>query len=152
MKNYKVKQVSYYGYDHTAVQNQLEGDLTFCNEFCMGEGYYPWAVYKAKTPNKKKNHKKYVLLQTTEVMGMKKGVVTGMTAPKMAKERYQHAVMCKNCNTVLYSINRHHYHKCSCSNETMVDGGKQYLRYGGKDLKKIKVVTLDLITNKIKSK
>lgn len=43
-------------------------------------------------------------------------------------------VQCKNCGEVLTSYNRHDYKTCGCENETMVDGGTEYQRYGGKDL------------------
>ena len=43
-------------------------------------------------------------------------------------------IQCKNCGEVLISYNRHDYKTCDCENETMVDGGTAYQRYGGKDL------------------
>lgn len=43
-------------------------------------------------------------------------------------------VQCKSCGDVLTSYNRHDYKTCGCENETMVDGGNDYQRYGGKDL------------------
>ena len=43
-------------------------------------------------------------------------------------------VQCKNCGEVLTSYNRHDYKTCGCENETMIDGGTDYQRYGGKDL------------------
>ena len=46
-------------------------------------------------------------------------------------------VKCLECGVVLDSIFRHDYKTCECPNETMVDGGDDYLRYGGKDLKKV---------------
>jgi hypothetical protein len=146
---YTVKQVPYYGFDHKKVIKQLEGNLSFCNEFCILQEYCPTAIYKAKNPNKKKGHKKYVLLQITEVAGQQNIMIRGMTSKQMSKERYQHAILCKICNTVLYSMYRHHMNSCGCSNATNVDGGKQYLKYGASDMSKVEVVTLDLITNKI---
>lgn len=43
-------------------------------------------------------------------------------------------VQCKSCGEVLTSYYRHDYKTCGCENETMVDGGNEYQRYGGKDL------------------
>lgn len=43
-------------------------------------------------------------------------------------------IQCKGCGEVLTSYNRHDYKTCGCENETMVDGGNDYQRYGGKDL------------------
>lgn len=39
-------------------------------------------------------------------------------------------VKCVVCNVRLFSFHRHDYKLCGCSNETMVDGGREYLRYG----------------------
>lgn len=146
MSQYKIKRETWYGLDHKKVAAQFEGDLTFCAEFCVNGEYAPVAVYKAKTPNTKKGHKKYMLLQLQNG----RGLVRGMTARQMQKERYQEAIICLECSALLYSMNRHDFHGCGGSNETKVDGGKDYLRYLGKDLEKIKVVTLDLITGKLK--
>ena len=43
-------------------------------------------------------------------------------------------VQCRECGEVLISYNRHDYKTCGCENATMVDGGTDYQRYGGKDL------------------
>lgn len=43
-------------------------------------------------------------------------------------------VQCKQCGEVLTSYYGHDYKTCSCENVTMVDGGTNYQRYGGKDL------------------
>ena len=43
-------------------------------------------------------------------------------------------VQCRECGEVLTSYHRHDYKTCGCTNETMVDGGTEYQRYGGKDL------------------
>ena len=40
-------------------------------------------------------------------------------------------VQCPDCNKRMFSYSRHNYKTCGCDNETMVDGGKDYLRYGG---------------------
>jgi len=49
-------------------------------------------------------------------------------------------IRCTNCNTVLTSLFRHDYNSCGCSNGTFVDGGKDYLRYGGMDLRFIEIL------------
>lgn len=48
------------------------------------------------------------------------------------------AVECLECGEILESHNRHDYKTCSCPNSTMVDGGLDYERFGGKDLTKVK--------------
>ncbi len=50
------------------------------------------------------------------------------------------SVYCCQCATVLESTYRHHFVQCDCPNETFVDGGDDYTRYGGKDLNKITVM------------
>ena len=43
-------------------------------------------------------------------------------------------VQCRECGEVLTSHHRHDYKTCGCTNETMVDGGNEYQRYGGLNL------------------
>ena len=52
----------------------------------------------------------------------------------MEKQLIYNSVKCLNCGEVLVSYHRHDYNVCSCENQTMVDGGQEYGRYGGKDL------------------
>lgn len=44
---------------------------------------------------------------------------------------------CKQCGTVLQSLHVYDYKKCGCPNEAMVDGGLEYQRYGGMDMKMV---------------
>jgi hypothetical protein len=41
---------------------------------------------------------------------------------------------------MLESKHVHDFVSCGCSNSTFVDGGKDYLRYGGMDLRFIEVI------------
>ena len=43
-------------------------------------------------------------------------------------------IQCRECGEVLTSYHRHDYKTCGCTNETMVDGGNDYQRYGGLNL------------------
>lgn len=143
----KVKKVDWYGFEHDKVAQHFEGDLTFLNYFSVpakGGGWVPVAVYKSKKPNIKKGHKKYMLLQKKE----KGGVVAGMSAQQMTKYRTQDALHCLRCDTVIYSIDQHHYHSCPCGNIS-VDGGRDYLQFSFKEKSQYKGVLLDLLTDKI---
>ena len=42
-------------------------------------------------------------------------------------------VQCPQCGKHMFSYHRHDYRTCGCPNETMIDGGKDYLRCGGVD-------------------
>lgn len=42
---------------------------------------------------------------------------------------------CKKCGDVLVSRYTHDYVMCSCDNKTMLDGGTDYQRFGGKDIR-----------------
>lgn len=140
----KIKNVDWYGFSHDKVNLQFKGDLSFCNYFCVNNEYQPVAVYKAKNPDTSKGHKKFMLLQIQEGG---RGLVRGMTQYEINKWRYQDAIICLNCNTLLYSINRHHYHGCGCEKEVTIDGGKDYTKIGGTGYKLVK---FDLLTNKVK--
>jgi hypothetical protein len=52
----------------------------------------------------------------------------------MEKQIILNRIQCRECGEVLTSYNRHDYKTCGCENATMVDGGTDYQRYGGKDL------------------
>ena len=56
----------------------------------------------------------------------------------MEKQLVHNSVTCLECGETLVSFHTHDYKTCSCENETMVDGGLSYGRYGGKDLDKVK--------------
>ncbi len=137
---------SFYNFDHEAVAKHFKSDPVFCNEFCVNNEYYPVAVYKVHKPDKKLGHKDYLLLQL-DPQNSKSMIVRGMTTSEMKPFRYQQGVQCLQCEKLLYSINRHDYKTCGCNNETMVDGGRDYLRYGGKDCSLVSLVEIDLIKN-----
>lgn len=46
-------------------------------------------------------------------------------------------IICLECAEVLTSYYTHDYKTCNCANQTMIDGGLDYQRYGGVDLHKI---------------
>jgi len=48
-------------------------------------------------------------------------------------------VQCPNCLDLIYSRAHHDFRHCSCG-DTFVDGGFDYMRCGGKNIDKIKVV------------
>lgn len=60
----------------------------------------------------------------------------------MDKQIVYNSVTCLECNETIVSYHRHDYDTCSCPNEAMVDGGTTYLRYGAKDMSKIKLFTV----------
>ncbi len=49
-------------------------------------------------------------------------------------------VKCPECGDEIWSRSRHDFRWCSCE-KTFVDGGREYLRYGGSA--KIEVVKID---------
>ncbi len=52
----------------------------------------------------------------------------------------RNAVKCNKCQEVLQSTHVHDYVECICQ-ETMVDGGNEYFRYGGNDVETLFVET-----------
>ena len=55
-----------------------------------------------------------------------------------SKQLVFNSVECLECGVRLISHHRHDYRTCQCPNQTMVDGGTSYTRYGGKDMSKVK--------------
>jgi len=49
-------------------------------------------------------------------------------------------IQCLNCGEILESKYRHDFQMCDCKNKSFVDGGNTYLRVGGKNLDKIKII------------
>lgn len=141
----KVKKVNWYGLNHKKVCKLFKKDLTYCNDFCVNGEYEPVSVFHDPNPDKAKGHKSYLLLKVSKP----NLVVMGMDAEEIEKFRYQAALHCKECDTVIYSANRHHYNSCECPNETSIDGGKDYMRCSAKDLNKYEHVTLDLLTDNV---
>ena len=47
------------------------------------------------------------------------------------------AVTCLDCLETIVSYHRHDYKTCQCSNQAMVDGGTDYVRYGAKEMHKV---------------
>lgn len=50
------------------------------------------------------------------------------------------AIKCLKCGKVMESHHRHDFNMCECDNETFVDGGVDYLRFGGMDMEYIQVL------------
>lgn len=50
------------------------------------------------------------------------------------------SVKCLECSEELISYHRHDYKVCGCPNETMVDGGLSYERFGAKDISKVELM------------
>ncbi len=42
-----------------------------------------------------------------------------------------YGVQCPQCKARMFSYHTHDFRLCGCPNNTMVDGGKSYLRCGG---------------------
>lgn len=49
-------------------------------------------------------------------------------------------IKCLKCEKIIESKHRYDFVTCGCKNETFVDGGKLYTRYGGIDITKIEVI------------
>lgn len=135
---------NWFGLDHEAVRTQFEGDLQFCNEFCVNGEYSPSAVYVAKNPNKAKGHKKYALLSKAHGQWY----IRGMSPQKMTQFRYQEAIHCLDCDDVIYSVNRHDMRACGCG-KVFIDGGKDYTKINFKSGATFKQVVIDLITDAV---
>lgn len=58
------------------------------------------------------------------------------------KRKYPNVVQCLACHKVLISNHRHDFNSCECPNKTFIDGGHDYLRYGGVDMKNIQILKL----------
>lgn len=145
----KLKEVNYFGFDHIEAVKSFEGDLTYLG-YISGPNKRVYAAYFAANPNVEKGHKEIMLLT---VKGSdypnenNKGIiyVSGMDLKEFKKWSKHQAIKCPKCKEILYSLNRHHYHTCSCGGVS-VDGGKDYFRCGFKKTKTLGVY--DVLTGK----
>lgn len=136
----KIPQVNYYSLNHKEVNKRFDGELTFMNTISI-EGT-AWAIYKAKNPNKKKGHKKYMGLAVSQDTML----VTGFTPKEMSEYRNGIVAMCTDCNEILQSCSHHHYVTCSCD-KAMIDGGDVYVRSSANP--QTKILKADLLECKI---
>lgn len=142
-----LKKVDWLGLDHKAVSKHFEGDPQFINYMNVGnEGDLVAAVYLSKNPNREKGHKEFMLLWKHPEGSL---MVSGMEREEIEKHTKVAGLACMKCNTALWSLNRHHYHSCGCENDMFVDGGKDYLRAGAKNLSKTATVTINLLTDEV---
>jgi hypothetical protein len=49
-------------------------------------------------------------------------------------------IRCRNCGQILESKHLHDFVMCECENKTFVDGGNDYLRYGGINVNLIEIL------------
>lgn len=148
----RLKKVDWYGLNHAKVAEKFEGDLTFVNYMNVGGvGDTVAAVYRASKPNKDKGHKEFMLLfrQYSKDSRSQGWFVSGMDRRTIKKHSTVEGVLCTQCNTALFSMTRHDFHSCGCSNDLFVDGGKDYLRSGALDISKTRIVTIDLLTDEV---
>lgn len=138
---------NYYGFDHKAVNKRFTGDLTYLNDFCVNDEYYPISVYKVANPDRSKGHKDYMLLQSDPLT--KGGLVRGMSEEEINKWCYQDGIKCHSCDDIIYSVNRHDYTHCKCG-KVNVDGGKDYLKIGFESNAIYTIVNINLLTDEVK--
>lgn len=50
------------------------------------------------------------------------------------------SVRCRACGMTLVSTHRHDFRQCGCPQDTFVDGGADYLRTGGRNLRMVEVL------------
>jgi hypothetical protein len=51
-------------------------------------------------------------------------------------------LICLDCGWIGISFSRHDFKRCNCDNRASIDGGKDYIKCGAKDLNRIQ--TLDI--------
>jgi hypothetical protein len=147
-----LRQTEWFGFNHEKVRERFEGSPEFVGEFDM-DGT-TWAVYSVAEPNRAKGHKDFMLLTTGSLAGSagdaaRPTIVSGRDRAGMEPYRLQHAVHCLECDSVIYSVHRHDYRGCGCPNEAVVDGGRDYFRFGAADMSRVRRVTLDLLAGRM---
>lgn len=66
------------------------------------------------------------------------------TQKEYPRQIVYNAVQCLACGALLESCYRHDYKTCGCPNQAMVDGGLDYVRMGGANLKLVRSIPVFL--------
>lgn len=140
---------NWYGFDHDKVRQKfgdLDGNLEYIGSFCVKGMYRPAAVYYAPNPDRSKGHMNYVFFwkEMDPVLFRNTLLVSGMSPEAMEEYRVQEGIYCQECDDLIYSVMRHDMRYCGCK-KTFVDGGRDYMRYGGG-----LPVMIDLLTGETK--
>lgn len=137
--------INYFGLKMDKVKEFYEGNPEYIGEVIVKNPsgtLATVAAFKVAAPNRDKGHKDFLLIQLTSGG---QGIVAGMDKAQFAVHSEHGGVKCLECEKVIYSVARHDFHKCGCPNEAMVDGGKDYMRYGAVDMSKIEIGVVDIM-------
>ncbi len=135
---FKLESRNYYGLDPVAVNKKFSGNPQYLRDFEIAG--HTWAVFYCDSPDRSLGHKDYMMLGQSGSQWF----VSGRDTEAMQRERYQDAIACLKCKTVIYSRHNHDMHSCECG-AIAVDGGKSYTRISG-SLQQALHLTLDLLT------
>lgn len=122
------KDDNYYGFDHSLVNKQFGGELTYIGTLPLGNGNYPWALYLAKTPDREKGHKDIMMLMSHG--NGKGGNVSGRNLSELDGKITHTWLECLKCGDFVVSQHVHDYRTCQCG-ACSIDGGMDYVRVSG---------------------
>lgn len=123
MRKLKLKNFNWYGVSHPAVKKSFGSQLKYIGTFCIKGEYTPRVFYFNPTPDRAKNHKDYMTIQT-DTDGT---FIGGIDTVDLEPFRYQDGLQCPECLDVIYSVTRHDYRECKCK-KNFIDGGRDYTR------------------------
>lgn len=148
--NLKLKERNFLGFNHKAIEAKYK-DIEFVSEVPVsfktdrGNLFLPCAVYKNLNPNRVE-FKDYMLLFFAGDNYMR----SSKTEKEMFSQWMQVGIHCKICDEVLLSLDRNDHLECGCNNNANIDGGKDFMQYGAKDMNKIEKVTINLKNGSIR--
>lgn len=135
----------FYGINVDKALELLNADK-FLGEFCVQGMYQPVAMYYSENPDKSKGHKQFPFIFVDPASNQT--FIGALDKEEFEQYRYQNAVLCKKCDEVIYSKNRHDFHECSCRSVN-VDGGRDYFKVGYYPDSIYEYVTIDFFTGEI---
>lgn len=138
--------------DINAAKDHLEGDVEYVGYWYVYDaaGY----VFKCNNPDRSKGHKDYVILKHRYNPYAEKQdlIVCGYDQKRMEEISTQSGLVCRHCNTVIWSLNTHDYHGCNCTDDNkvvIVDGGMDYTRTMVSDKSDFMVVRVDHLNKQL---
>jgi hypothetical protein len=140
---------NYYGLDLSKINEKFTGDLTYLGDISTKEGAFTrvYSVFKAANPDRSQGHKEYVMIYHDAVS--MKYYVTGREENQLGSLAKMEGIKCLECGEVLVSLDRHDYQSCKCENSASIDGGRDYIKRGAKDLSKVAFVEINLLTGEV---
>lgn len=128
----------FWGFNHEAIVEKIKA-VKFCNEFCVKDNNGEWTAFPTAVYEMKDGTYTCFWVEGDDIrMG-------DVSAEEMKGNQFQDAVLCKKCDTIVYSKFSLDKAICNCGDVT-VSGGRDELIFTGEDTE---VMVVDLLNDRV---